>query len=263
MGYFPNLEPVEASTVGETQNVVVRVGHKKLVHPIVFFGRRCLLATTTAFLRMLITDSEFRRGEVHTGFVADFMNRNAAIISRLGDGLPHIAYLATAFSTNADIEPGVSDAWRLFLCLTHSRKPVVSGAFTEHGVGRMAEMMQLFRRDRADLIARPLSIFTITATGMFRYSEDSCQNLLDCVECGDRFENLPQTHGPIILRTNVRVNRMALIDTLRKESSFDRSARLSGADPRGSTGGHLVPIAVGCGCDHHRARVNHQCQGFQ
>jgi trimethylamine--corrinoid protein Co-methyltransferase len=29
-----------------------------------------------------------------------------------------------------------------------------------------------------------MSIFTITATGNFRYSEDSCQNLLDCVACG-------------------------------------------------------------------------------
>jgi acetyl-CoA carboxylase biotin carboxylase subunit len=46
------------------------------------------IPTTTAFLRLLVTDSEFRRGEVHTGFVADFMNRNSAIISRLGDGLP-------------------------------------------------------------------------------------------------------------------------------------------------------------------------------
>uniref|UniRef100_UPI0035B2F430 trimethylamine methyltransferase family protein n=1 Tax=Promineifilum sp. TaxID=2664178 RepID=UPI0035B2F430 len=67
------------------------------------------------------------------------------------------------------------------------------GAFTEHGVGRMAEMMALFRRDRADLIARPLSIFTITATGMFRYSEDSCQNLLDCVEAGIPVEIVPVT----------------------------------------------------------------------
>ena len=61
----------------------------------------------------------------------------------------------------------------------------MSGAFTEHGVGRMVDMMQLFRHDRADLIRRPMSIFTITATGNFRYSEDSCQNLLDCVEAGD------------------------------------------------------------------------------
>ena len=46
------------------------------------------IPTTTAFLRLLISDGDFRRGDVHTGYVADFMNRNAAIISRLGDGLP-------------------------------------------------------------------------------------------------------------------------------------------------------------------------------
>ena len=99
---------------------------------------------------------------------------------RLADGLHNIPYLATAFSTNDDIEANVSDAWRLYMTLTNSKKPVVSGAFTEHGVPRMVEMMQLFRADRADLIARPMSIFTITATGNFRYSEDSCQNMIDC-----------------------------------------------------------------------------------
>jgi acetyl-CoA carboxylase biotin carboxylase subunit len=46
------------------------------------------IPTTTSFLRLLISDGDFRRGDVHTGYVADFMNRNAAIISRLGDGLP-------------------------------------------------------------------------------------------------------------------------------------------------------------------------------
>jgi trimethylamine--corrinoid protein Co-methyltransferase len=38
-----------------------------------------------------------------------------------------------------------------------------------------------------------MSIFTITATGMFRYSEDSCQNLLDCVEWGIPIEVVPVT----------------------------------------------------------------------
>lgn len=131
---------------------------------------------------------DHRTGETRLANTADFVE-----YARLADGLQNIAYLATAFSTNDDIEAKVSDAWRLYLCLTNSRKPVVSGAFTEHGVGRMAEMMQLFRHDRADLIARPMSIFTITATGMFRYSEDSCQNLLDCVEWGIPVEIVPVT----------------------------------------------------------------------
>jgi trimethylamine---corrinoid protein Co-methyltransferase len=130
---------------------------------------------------------DHRTGETRLSKTADFVE-----YVRLCDGLPHIAYLATAFSTN-DIEPQVSDAWRLYLCLTNSLKPIVSGAFTEHGTPRMAEMMQLFRRDKADLIARPMSIFTITATGNFRYSEDSCQNLLDCIEWGIPIEVVPVT----------------------------------------------------------------------
>jgi trimethylamine--corrinoid protein Co-methyltransferase len=113
--------------------------------------------------------------------------------ARICDGLEHIAYLATAFSTNDDIESQVSDIWRLYMTLTTSKKPVVSGAFGEHGVPRMADMMQMFRADRADLITKPMSIFTITATGNFRYGEDSCQNLLDCVEAGIPIEIVPVT----------------------------------------------------------------------
>jgi trimethylamine---corrinoid protein Co-methyltransferase len=131
---------------------------------------------------------DHRTGETRLANSTDFVE-----YVRLCDGLDNIAYLATAFSTNQDIEAQVSDAWRLFMTLTNSKRPVVSGAFTEHGVPRMAEMMELFRHDRADLIARPMSIFTITATGNFRYSEDSCQNMIDCVESGIPVEIVPVT----------------------------------------------------------------------
>ncbi|HFC12902.1 MAG TPA: hypothetical protein ENJ56_08670, partial [Anaerolineae bacterium] len=131
--------------------------------------------------------SDHRTGAIRAAMTKDFVE-----YVRLADGLPNLPYLATAFSTE-DISAEVGDAWRLYLCLTNSRKPIVSGAFTEHGVPRMAQMMQLFRQDRADLIAHPLSIFTITATGNFRYSEDSCQNLLDCVENGIPVEIVPVT----------------------------------------------------------------------
>jgi trimethylamine--corrinoid protein Co-methyltransferase len=130
---------------------------------------------------------DHRTGEARLAVSQDF-----AEFVRLGHGLTNIPYLATAFSTS-DMEPQVSDAWRLYLCLTNSTKPVVSGAFTEHGVPRMAEMMALFRDGADDLRARPMSIFTITATGNFRYSEDSCQNLIDCVEAGVPVEIVPVT----------------------------------------------------------------------
>jgi len=111
---------------------------------------------------------------------------------RLVDGLEHISFAATSFSTG-DVAPQIADAWRLYLALTQTRKPLVSGAFTAHGVPRMAEMLALFRHDRADLAARPLALFTITASGNFRYSADSCQNLLDCLAWGIPVEIVPLT----------------------------------------------------------------------
>src|SRR6187431_1259382 len=153
---------------------------------------------------------DHRTGEVRLANSTDFVE-----YVRLADGLQHIAYLATAFSTNDDIEAQVSDAWRLYMVLTNSKKPVVSGAFTEHGVPRMVEMMQLFRADRADLIARPMSIFTITATGNFRYSEDSCQNLIDCVEAGIPIEVVPVTlMGLIAPVTTVGATVFHTVDVL-------------------------------------------------
>jgi len=131
---------------------------------------------------------DHRTGETRLSNSTDFIE-----YARLCDGLEHIAYLATAFSTNKDIESQVSDAWRLYMTLTTSKKPVVTGAFSEHGVPRMVDMQQMFRSDRADLTAKPMSIFTITATGNFRYGEDSCQNMLDCVEAGIPIEIVPVT----------------------------------------------------------------------
>ena len=152
---------------------------------------------------------DHRTGETRHSNTRDFIE-----YVRIADGLKHLGYLATAFSTN-DIEPQVSDAWRLYLVMTNSRRPVVSGAFTEHGVPRMAQMMQLFRRDKADLVQRPMSIFTVTATGFFRYSEDSCQNLLDCAEFGIPVEIVPVTlMGLIAPVTLVGATVMHVADVL-------------------------------------------------
>ena len=152
---------------------------------------------------------DHRTGQTRPPQTADFVN-----YIRLADGLKHIAYLSTAFSTD-DIEPQISDAWRLYLSLTNSHKPIVSGAFTEHGVPRMAQMMQLFRHDRADLIAHPLAVFTITPSGLFRYSEDSSQNLLDCVEWGIPIEIVPVTlMGLIAPVTTVGATVLHVADVL-------------------------------------------------
>ena len=130
---------------------------------------------------------DHRTGETRLATSKDFVE-----YVRLADGLEHIGYLSTAFSTR-DIEPQVSDAWRLYMTLLNSKRPVASGAFSEHGIPRLVSLLRMFRRDAADLRARPMSVFTITATGNFRFGEDSCQNLLDCVDAGIPVEIVPVT----------------------------------------------------------------------
>jgi trimethylamine--corrinoid protein Co-methyltransferase len=111
---------------------------------------------------------------------------------KVGHQLRHVRTLATAFSSH-EIEPLVSDAWRLYLLLRYSTKPVITGAFSEHGVARLAQLMGLYRRDAADLAGRPLAICTVTAAGQFSYNEDSTQNLIDYVEAGIPVEVVPIT----------------------------------------------------------------------
>ncbi len=131
---------------------------------------------------------DHRTGETRLADSTDFVE-----YVRLADGLEHIGYLATAFSTNKDIEPQVSDAWRLYMSLLNSKRPVASGAFSEHGIPRLVNLLRLFRRDADELAAKPMSVFTITATGNFRFGEDSCQNLMDSVEAGIPVEIVPVT----------------------------------------------------------------------
>jgi trimethylamine--corrinoid protein Co-methyltransferase len=131
---------------------------------------------------------DHRSGETRLANSTDFVE-----YVRLADGMEHLGYLATAFSTNYDIEPQVSDAWRMYMLLLNSKRPMVSGAFSENGVPRLVSLLQMFRADAAELAAKPMSLFTITATGNFRYGEDSCQNLLDCVEAGVPVEIVPVT----------------------------------------------------------------------
>ena len=46
---------------------------------------------------------------------------------KIGNGLKNISYLSTAFIPK-DIPQDMADAWRLYLVLSYSRRPIVSGA---------------------------------------------------------------------------------------------------------------------------------------
>lgn len=143
---------------------------------------------------------------------------------KLADGLKNISYLSTAFIPQ-DIPQDFCDAWRLYLVLAHSKRPVVSGAFTAWGVPRMGELMAMFRDGRDDLARRPLSIFTCCPNTPLRWGEDPICNLMDCAEWGIPIEIVPvlllgmispvSTVGALVLHTAEVLSGLTIAQSVR------------------------------------------------
>jgi trimethylamine--corrinoid protein Co-methyltransferase len=143
---------------------------------------------------------------------------------KLADGLRNIDYLSTAFIPK-DIPQDMADAWRLYLVLSHSKRPVVSGAFTSFGVPRMGELMAMFRDDREDLVKRPMSIFTCCPNTPLRWGEDPISNIIDCAEWGIPIEIVPvlllgmispvTTIGALVLHTAEVLSGLTIAQVVR------------------------------------------------
>ena len=119
---------------------------------------------------------DWRTGERRTAQTSDFIEYIKVV-----NQTKHIDYPSTAFSTD-DIPQDIADAWRLYISMAHSRKPIVTGAFTHHGVPRMARMMECFRKDENEMIEKPMAVFTCCPNSPLRWGIDSSHNLIDCVE---------------------------------------------------------------------------------
>ncbi len=128
---------------------------------------------------------DWRTGERRTAQTADFIE-----YIKVADQAKHISYPSTAFSTD-DIPQDIADAWRLYMVMSYSNKPVVSGAFTHHGVPRMARMIECFRESQSEMIEKPMAVFTCCPNSPLRWGIDSSHNLIDCVEKGIIVEVVP------------------------------------------------------------------------
>jgi trimethylamine--corrinoid protein Co-methyltransferase len=100
--------------------------------------------------------------------------------SKIMMGLKFIRATSTAFIP-ADVPEQVSDSYRLFLSLLYCEKPVVTGAFTIESFAVMKDMQVAVRGSEKALSEKPLTIFSCCPTSPLKWSETTCENLLDCV----------------------------------------------------------------------------------
>ena len=99
--------------------------------------------------------------------------------TQLTDSLPYIAAQSTAIIP-ADVHEELADRYRLYLSLIHSTKPIVTGTFTKEGFVPMKEMLVTVRGTEDSLRQKPLAIFDVCPSPPLKWSDLTCQCLIDC-----------------------------------------------------------------------------------
>ena len=104
----------------------------------------------------------------------------------------------------ADVSAAMGDRWRLFIALANSSKPVITGTFRKDAFAVMAAMLAAVRGGAAALAERPLAIFDCCPSPPLKWSELTCQALIDCARAGIPAELVSMPLGgataPVTLR---------------------------------------------------------------
>jgi trimethylamine---corrinoid protein Co-methyltransferase len=99
-------------------------------------------------------------------------------IAQLAELLPEFSAQSTAIVCN-DVPKAISDLYRLYIILTHSKKPVVTGAFSIESGRVMIEMLAPFSGTNQIEGKENRAIFDVCPTPPLNWSKFASQNLID------------------------------------------------------------------------------------
>ncbi len=96
---------------------------------------------------------------------------------------------------SSDVAQQVSDAYRLYLGLLFSGKPIVTGLFIVDGFAPMAGMLAAVRGGMQELRAKPLAIFDACPSPPLKWSNLTTQSVIECARAGipSEFVAMPLT----------------------------------------------------------------------
>jgi len=104
-------------------------------------------------------------------------------LSRVTHYLGNLAAQSTGL-ISSDVPEQVADRYRLFIALQNSTKPIVTGTFALDAFESMSEMLLAVRGSRENLRQKPLAIFDCCPSPPLKWSNLTCQNLIDCARAG-------------------------------------------------------------------------------
>ena len=118
----------------------------------------------------------------------------------------HIAAQSTGL-VPADVPPVMGDRIRLFIALANSTKPVITGTFSKDAFNVMRDMLIAVRGSAEALRDKPLAIFDCCPTPPLKWSDLTCQAVIDCAGAGIPVQFISMPLGgataPVTLREMV------------------------------------------------------------
>ncbi len=121
---------------------------------------------------------DFKKDKIRAPLTSDLIK-----FAQLTDGLSYLKAQSTALIPS-DVPRKIADRYRLFVSLLYSSKPVVTGTFEKEAFKVMKNMLICIREKEDNLRERPLAIFDCCPSPPLKWSDLTCQNLIDCARSG-------------------------------------------------------------------------------
>jgi len=134
----------------------------------------------SAGIRFLEADGKTAREAVGTDLVK---------IAKVCEAMDHIDLLSTAL-TPYDIPQNIGDSYRVYALLKHSTKPFITGAYSVQGMSSIRELLAIDSGGYNNLKAKPRAVLDITSISPLKWTEISCNNILDAAEYGLPIETI-------------------------------------------------------------------------
>ncbi|NPD87528.1 MAG: hypothetical protein HGN29_02325 [Asgard group archaeon] len=142
-----------------------------------------------------VLDPETKK--IRTAVTKDFVD-----FTKVVEQLEHIQAQSTAIICS-DVPEEVGDRYRLYLALIYSKKPIVTGTFAKESFEIMKDMLIAVRGDKKELRNKPLAIFDACPSPPLKWSDLTCQSIIDCAKYGipSEFVSMPMTgaNAPVTL----------------------------------------------------------------
>jgi len=121
---------------------------------------------------------DLKKDEIREPVTSDLIK-----FAKLVDGLDYLKAQSTALIPS-DVPKKMADRYRLFISLSYSSKPVITGTFEKDAFKVMKDMLVCIRGSENDLRKKPLAIFDCCPSPPLKWSDLTCQNLIDCAKSG-------------------------------------------------------------------------------